>query len=103
MNEHISRGIHAENLKLKKNDTILEPIITIENITFNNCPTCELYIDSRKFNVPINSNCIHTTLSMPPHYLKGRFKCTYGKFIKNKENYIDHLTTKFHEKRSFKR
>jgi len=71
MGEHISRGIHAKHLKLKKNNTTLEPIITIENITFNNCPTCELYIDSRKFNDHIKSNCIHTTSSLPPNYHKG--------------------------------
>jgi len=103
MNEHITRGIHARNLNLKKNDIILEPIITIENITFNNCPTCELYIDSRKYNDHINLNCIYTTLSLPPNYLKGRIRCISNKIIKNKVNYISHLTSESHKYRSPKR
>jgi len=83
MGEHITRGIHDRNLKLKKCNIILEPIIIIENITFNNCPTCELYIDSRRYNDHINTNCIHATISLPPFYLKGRIRCICGKFIKN--------------------
>jgi len=75
MNEHISRGIHNENLKLKKDDSI---IITINGNTFNNCTTCQLYIDSRLYNDHITSNCIHKTISLPPFYFKGRLQCICG-------------------------
>jgi len=78
MGEHISRGIHNKNLKLKKDDRILDPTITIEGNTFNNCNTCQLYIDSRRYNDHITTNCIHKTISLPPFYLKGGLQCICG-------------------------
>jgi len=78
MGEHITRGIHNKNLLLKKDDRILDPTITIEGNTFNNCNTCHIYIHSRRYNDHITSNCIHKTISLPPFYLKGRINCIYG-------------------------
>jgi len=103
MGEHITRGIHNRNLKLNKDDRILIPIITIENITFNNRTACQLYIDSRRYNDHITTNCIHTTISLPPFYLKGRIKCNCGQILKNENSYIEHLTSDSHTKRSPKR
>jgi len=103
MNEHIARGIHNRNLKLNKDDRILDPNITINNITFNNCTTCQLYIDSRRYNEHITTNCIYTTISLPPFYFKGRIRCICGQILKNSDTYIKHLTPDSHTKRSPKR
>jgi len=83
MSEHITKGIHNKNLKLKKNDTVFNPTITIENITFNNCPTCQVYIDSRQYNNHLTSYCIYTTVSLPLNYFKGRMKCICNQVLKN--------------------
>jgi len=98
MNEHITKGIHNKNLKLNKNDTVLNPTIIIENITFNNCPTCQVYIDSRQYNKHLTSYCIHTTVSLPLNYLKGRIRCRCNQVLKN-ESSIKHLHSESHIKR----
>jgi len=85
MGEHITRGIHNRNLKLKNDERILDPTITIDGNTFNNCNTCQLYIHSRQYNEHLNTNCIYTTISLPPSYLKGRIKCICGQIFKNIE------------------
>jgi len=75
MQEHITRGIYNNNVKLKKNDTILNPTIIIKSITFNNCLTCEVYIDSKQYKKHLTSNCIYTTVALPLSYLKDRIRC----------------------------
>jgi len=99
MSEHITRGIHDKNLKLKKDNRILNSTIIIENILFTICSTCQLYIDSRLYNDHLTLNCIHTTTSLPPLYLKGRIKCICNQILKYEENYIKHLSSKLHSKK----
>jgi len=88
---------HKNSLKLTSDDTILQPLIIINNVTFNICEICEMYIHHKKCDRHIKSNCISSVADLPLNYLKGRTECISSQVLKNEENYITHLESKTHK------